>query len=93
MEEHVLPRPEVAGEIMNFIPVQLHTDGQDARSQRYQKLEQEKFGTVSIPLYVVVTAEGKELARLEGLHRDPQAFIAFLQKSGSGSRLALRRTK
>lgn len=90
MEDHVLTRPEVAREIAKFIPLELYTDGQDAQSSRNQKLEQDKFGTVALPLYVVVSPDGKELARLEGLNRDPQAFIDFLQRSKGAGRLALR---
>ena len=83
----MLPRPEVVAEIANFIPVQLHTDGLDAKSKYNNQLQQRKFGTVAIPLYAVVSPDEKELGRLEGLHRDPQVFISFLQKSGERSAL------
>ena len=86
----MLPRPEVVAELVNFIPVQLHTDGLDAKSRYNNQLQQRKFGTVAIPLYVVVTPDGKELARLEGLHRDPQVFAAFLRNARNGARLALK---
>ena len=85
----MLPRPEVVAELVNFIPVQLHTDGLDEKSKYNNRLQQRKFGTIAIPLYAVVTPDGKVLARLEGLHRDPQVFVAFLRDAGSTARLAM----
>ena len=80
MEETVLPLPAVAEALEAFIPVQLHTDGLDEKSKFNAKLQREKFGTIAIPLYVLLSPDGKELARLEGLERDPQAVIAFLKR-------------
>ena len=88
MEETVLPLPEVARALEAFIPVQLHTDGLDDKSKFNAKLQREKFGTVAIPLYVIVSPDGKELARLEGLERDPRLVIAFLQRGTAGSKVA-----
>jgi thiol:disulfide interchange protein len=90
MESNVLPQPQVRRAIDNFVAVELYTDGEDAASKRNSKLQQQKFGTVALPLYVVVSPEGKELARLEGLNRDPQAFVDFLQRAQSSTRLAAR---
>jgi len=90
MESNVLPQPQVRRAIDNFVAVELYTDGEDAASKRNSKLQQQKFGTVALPLYVVVSPDGKELARLEGLNRDPQAFVDFLQRAQSSTRLAAR---
>lgn len=90
MESNVLPQPEVRRAIDNFVAVELYTDGEDAASKRNSKLQQQKFGTVALPLYVVVSPDGRELARLEGLNRDPQAFVDFLQRAQSSTRLAAR---
>ncbi len=90
MESNVLPQPDVRREIANFVPVELYTDGEDAASKRNSILQQQKFGTIALPLYVAVSPDGRELARLEGLNRDPQAFVSFLQRAQSSTRLAAR---
>jgi thiol:disulfide interchange protein DsbD len=90
MEANVLPQPEVRRAIDDFVAVELYTDGEDATSKRNSKLQQQKFGTIALPLYVVVSPEGKELARLEGLNRDPQAFVDFLHRAQSSTQLAAR---
>ena len=90
MESNVLPQPQVRREIDNFVPVELYTDGDDAASRRNSTLQQQKFGTIALPLYVAVAPDGRELARLEGLNRDPQAFVDFLQRANSSTRLAAR---
>ncbi len=83
MEENVLPRPEVASVLEDFISVELHTDGVDEKSKINAKLQLEQFGTVTLPLYVVLSPEGKELARFEeGFTRDPQRFADFLKRGG-----------
>ncbi len=84
MEETVLPLPDVAQALEAFIPVQLHTDGLDEKSKFNAKLQREKFGTVAIPLYVAVSPDGKELARLEGLERDARLVITFLKRGQVG---------
>ncbi len=92
MESQVLPLPQVRREIENFVAVELYTDGTDDKSRRNSALQQAKFGTVALPLYVVVSPQGKELARLEGLHQNPQDFVDFLQRAQtkSSTRLTAR---
>lgn len=76
----MLPQAPVAQALESFIPVQLHTDGNEAKHHFNAKLQREKFKTVALPLYVVVSPDERELARLEGLERDPQVFVSFLQR-------------
>lgn len=83
MEENVLPRPEVTSVLEDFVAVELHTDGVDEKSKANAKLQREQFGTVTLPLYVVLSPQGKELARFEeGFTRDPLRFVAFLKRGG-----------
>lgn len=42
-------------------------------------LQQQKFGTTTSPLFVIIDANGKELARA-GYMREVQDFVAFLKK-------------
>ena len=41
--------------------------------------DDKSFGTVALPLYVVISPDGKELAKFPGLTRDKNEFIRFLQ--------------
>ena len=90
MENNVLPHPEVVGQLDNFVPVELFTDGTDAKSVQFNQYQQQKFGTVAIPYYAVVTPDGQIQGRLEGLERDPSKFAGFLRDSRSQGRVAAR---
>jgi len=81
MEQHVLSDPLVAAEYPNFVTVELHTDGPDAASQANSTLQQQKLGTVAIPVYAVFSPEGKLQGQLEGLELDPHKFVDFLDKA------------
>jgi thiol:disulfide interchange protein DsbD len=48
--------------------------------ERQQSFQEQKFGTVALPLYAVVDSEGKVRATFTGLTRDPAEFIAFLHR-------------
>ena len=82
MENNVLPHPDVKEALDDFVTVKLFTDGSDAESRKFNAYQQEKFGTVAIPYYAVVTPDGEIKGRLEGLERDPAKFTQFLENSG-----------
>ena len=44
-------------------------------------MQEQRFGTVALPLYAVVDGTGKVLNNFPGLTRDESEFISFL-KSG-----------
>ncbi len=79
MENNVLPHPDVKAALGDFVAVELFTDGSDEKSRKNNAYQQEKFGTVAIPYYAVVSPEGEIQGRLEGLERDPAKFTQFLQ--------------
>ncbi|NJD11889.1 MAG: cytochrome C biogenesis protein [Gemmatimonadetes bacterium] len=84
MEANMFPRPDVARELERFVRVRLFTDGQSERNRQQQAFEQERFGTVALPLYAVVDSAGATRATFLGMTRDAAEFIAFL----SGARAA-----
>ena len=59
--------------------VDLYTDGTDSESEKNQKLEDQKFGTVSIPFYAIMDADQNIVATFPQLTRNPQEFLTFLQ--------------
>ena len=58
---------------------ELYTDRQTPEDERHGQIQEMNFGTVALPLYVVVTPDGKELSKFPGLTRDKNEFIRFLQ--------------
>lgn len=83
MEANMFPRPEVAKEMANFIRVRLYTDGEGELYERQQKMEQETYGTVALPLYALVRADGSIVATFPGLTRSSADFVAFLKRGSS----------
>jgi Disulphide bond corrector protein DsbC/Thioredoxin-like len=78
MKANIFPQPTVVAALENYVLVELYTDGTDAASERNQKLEQAKFGTIALPYYVISDADGHELAHEDGLTRDVNQFLEFL---------------
>jgi thiol:disulfide interchange protein len=84
MKANMFPRPEIQAALKDLIVVDLYTDGTDAASERNQKLEDQKFGTASIPFYALVDADQNVVATFPQLTRNPQEFLSFLEtKSGA----------
>jgi len=81
MEANIFTRPDVSAELGQFVLSRLYTDGEGEIYERQQALQEEKFGTVALPLYAVVDADGKVRATFSGLTRDPANFIAFLRRA------------
>ena len=63
----------------------MRTDGEGAIYDRQQAFQQARFNTVALPLYAIVDADGRTVASLAGLTRDPAAFVAFLREGSSGN--------
>jgi thiol:disulfide interchange protein len=81
MEANMFPRPEVKAEMDKFILARLYTDGNGEVYEKYQRFEQETFGTVALPYYAIFDADGKPLATFPGLTRTGEEFVGFLKKS------------
>lgn len=79
MEKNIFPVASVRAEMEHFVRVRLYTDGgkdQD-KNAGYQETT---FGDVALPLYGVLTPEGKPVAKSAGVTRDPQKFADFLRQ-------------
>jgi len=84
MEANMFTRPDVRAALGRYVLARLFTDGEGAIYDRQQALQQARFNTVALPLYAVVDADGRTVASLPGLTRDPAVFVAFLRR-GLGS--------
>jgi thiol:disulfide interchange protein DsbD len=81
MEANIFVEPDVQAEMGKFVLARLYTDGEGAVYEQQQKMEQDLFGTVALPYYAVVDANGAIIATFPGLTRDKQEFIDFLRKA------------
>ena len=79
MKANMFPRPEIQSALKDMIIVDLYTDGTDADSEKNQKLEDQKFSTVSIPFYALIDPDQNVIATFPQLTRNPQEFLSFLQ--------------
>jgi thiol:disulfide interchange protein len=83
MEANIFTRPDVSAELGRFVLSRLYTDGEGDIYQQQQAFQEKTFGTVALPLYAVVDADGDVRATFSGLTRNPADFIAFLQRARS----------
>ena len=81
MEANVFVKPEVEAELKKFVLASLYTDGEGEIYEKQQKMEQDMFGTVALPFYAVIDADGKTIATFPGLTRNVPEFVDFLQKA------------
>jgi thiol:disulfide interchange protein DsbD len=83
MEANMFPQPEVNRLLSQFVTVRLYTDGDGEVYEKQQKMQQEKFGTVALPLYAIVRPDGSTIATFAGLTRNSSEFVTFLQRGRS----------
>ena len=81
MEANMFILPEVRAEMDKFVLASLYTDGEGEVYEQQQQMEQDTFGTVALPFYAVVDADGKPIASFPGLTRNRDEFIDFLRKA------------
>jgi len=85
MESKVFPDPRVKPLLEKFVRVRLYTDISStpeiaARSRAYKKMLEERFQTVALPYYVIVTPNDEMVSNFDGYTSDIDAFARFLQE-------------
>ncbi|MDA0745923.1 MAG: thioredoxin family protein [bacterium] len=80
MEANMFTKPEVRALLERHVRVQLYTDGREEVHERNRIFQQERFGTVALPYYAILSSQDQFLAGFPGLTRDQQHFVRFLQK-------------
>lgn len=81
MEANMFTRPEIKVAMDRFVLARLYTDGDGDIYDKQQIMQQQRFGTIALPLYAIVDPDGKTVATFAGLTRSPNDFLSFL-KSG-----------
>ncbi|MBP7283608.1 MAG: thioredoxin family protein [Leptospiraceae bacterium] len=79
MEQNIFPETDVKELLSRFILVRLYTDGEEKIHEDNQKYEEDKFGTIALPLYVGMDAEEKVLGQFLGMTRDKEEYKKFLK--------------
>jgi thiol:disulfide interchange protein DsbD len=85
MEANIFPLPAVHSRLEDFVRLQLYTDGAGKQYDDNQRYQKESFGTVALPLYAILDAQGAKIAIFPGMTRKPEEFIRFLNSPFSRS--------
>lgn len=78
MEANIFPLPAVHAGLQKYVRLQLFTDGEGKEYEDNQAYQREKFGTVALPLYAILDAQGNKLATFPGMTRNADEFVRFL---------------
>jgi thiol:disulfide interchange protein len=78
MESNMFTRPEVKVAMNRFVLARLYTDGDGDIYDKQQAMQQQRFGTIALPLYAIVDPDGKTVTTFAGLTRSPNDFLSFL---------------
>jgi thiol:disulfide interchange protein len=79
MEEAVFKQPSVESRLRQFVLVRLYTD-RGKHAQENAAMQQRRFGTVELPLYVVQTPDEQAVAKI-GYTLTVEAFNQFLDQA------------
>jgi thiol:disulfide interchange protein len=79
MEVNMFTKAPVKEELAKYVRVRLYTDGEGQPYEGFRQMQQEKFGTVALPLYVVLDSDGKPFTSFAGLTRNEAEFVSFLK--------------
>jgi thiol:disulfide interchange protein DsbD len=80
MESNVFPLPEVRTRLAQFVLVRLYTDGPELEHEENLRFEEERFGTIALPYYAVMSPQNEIVTTFPGLTREVGEFVAFLDK-------------
>jgi thiol:disulfide interchange protein DsbD len=79
MEANMFPKGTVRQELEKYVRLRLYTDGEGQPYEGFQQMQEEKFGTVALPLYAVLKGDGSILTTFPGLTRNEAEFVTFLK--------------
>ncbi len=79
MESNIFPRDDVRDLLGKYVLVKLYTDGQGKVYENNRMFQEQRFGTVALPLYVTMSGDDQLLTSFPGMTRKPEEFLRFLQ--------------
>ncbi len=86
MEATVFKRQDVNQILEKFVLARLYTDNGTPLNDTNRDIEENRFNTIALPYYVIVSPDDKPLATFPGFTRNAEDFKSFLmlQKQSSG---------
>lgn len=79
MEQNMFKRAEIENRMKGFVKVKLYTDRREEPYISHKKMQQELYGSIELPLYVIITPDGEHLGT-KTFTRDMQEFVDFLDQ-------------
>jgi len=79
MEANIFTKQVVVDRFKRYVLLRLYTDAGDHYKEK-QQFVIDRFGTVALPLYVLLEPDGSEIGRFPGMTRDADEFAAFLDQ-------------
>jgi thiol:disulfide interchange protein DsbD len=79
MESNIFTLPNVKHLFENYILVKLYTDGTGDIYKQNQEYQENRFGTIALPFYVILDNNDNLISTFPGLSRDANEFISFLE--------------
>jgi hypothetical protein len=82
MESGTFIKRSVQKEFSRFVEIRLHTDHpKGALKERSQELQRERFATVALPFYAVLTPDGEKVLWTGAGVMSEEAFVEGLRKA------------
>jgi thiol:disulfide interchange protein len=88
MEATVFKRQDVNQILQKFVLARLYTDNGTPLNDTNRDIEENRFNTIALPYYVIVSPDDKPLATFPGFTRNAEDFKSFLElqkQNGSAS--------
>jgi thiol:disulfide interchange protein DsbD len=91
MEATIFKRTDVNQILQKFVLARLYTDNGTPLNDTNRDMEENRFNTIALPYYVIVSPDDKQLATFPGFTRDAEDFKSFLelQKQSGGASVAM----
>ncbi len=80
MEANIFVLAEVRKLLEKYVSVRLYTDGPQLEHEENLRFEKERFGTIALPFYAIVSPREAVIATFSGMTRNKQKFIGFLNR-------------
>lgn len=77
MERNMFPKASVQERLSKMVKVRLITDLRDDKSQASRKMQETKYQSTALPLYVIITPDEQELGRIAYTDNEAE-FLKFL---------------
>jgi thiol:disulfide interchange protein len=83
MEQNMFPQAEVKQELDEMVLLELYTDGKEPIHKQNQELQQKLTGSVTLPIYVVLSPDGEVVGQFAGSTDNRDEFVKFIQAGKS----------